>query len=122
MVGAHAPTPRPARGGARDLHQGARHRCRSDGYGESECVALLALRTELLERSRKTFPNGHVNIAKYAWDLGETLAAQEDDVAYSRFCAEWLPQWRQLFGEQDGRVVDAQTWLGEAEQRLARAP
>jgi serine/threonine protein kinase len=87
-----------------------------------DLAGALALRTELLERSRKTFPNGHVNIAKYAWDVGETLAAQEDDVAYSRFCAEWLPQWRQLFGEQDGRVVDAQTWLGEAEQRLARSP
>ena len=37
----------------------------------------LALREDLVERSRKTFPNGHINIAKYAVDVGETLAAHD---------------------------------------------
>jgi tetratricopeptide (TPR) repeat protein len=81
--------------------------------------AALALRTELLAQSHRTFPDGHVNIAKYAWDLGETLAARQADDAYAALCDEWLAQWVSLFGEQDSRVVDARRWLAEAQRRRA---
>jgi eukaryotic-like serine/threonine-protein kinase len=75
-------------------------------------------RREILEKSQRVYPAGHVNIAKYAWDLGETLASRRSDAAYVAFCAEWMARWVEFFGEQDSRVVDAKRWLAEAQQRL----
>jgi serine/threonine protein kinase/tetratricopeptide (TPR) repeat protein len=83
-----------------------------------ELAEALALRKDLVERSRKAFPNGHINVAKYAWDVGETLAAH-DAAAYVNYTAEWLPRWIELFGEQDSRTVKARKWLADAQQRSA---
>jgi tetratricopeptide (TPR) repeat protein len=77
------------------------------------------LRRELIERAKRLLPAGHVIIAKFAWDLGETLASTKQDTALVAFYAQWLPEWKKLFGDADDRVMDAERWLGEAQQRLA---
>jgi serine/threonine-protein kinase len=77
------------------------------------------LRRKLLDQARKALPEGHISIAKYAWDLGETLAAQKRDAELIAFYAEWLPQWDAKFPEADSRRTDAHKWLAEAQQRIA---
>jgi len=76
------------------------------------------LRRKLLDQARKAMPEGHINIAKIAWDLGETLAARQRDAELVAFYAEWLPQWDAKFPEGDSRRTDAHKWLAEAQQRL----
>ncbi|HET6603368.1 MAG TPA: serine/threonine-protein kinase [Xanthomonadaceae bacterium] len=81
--------------------------------------AAAALRRSLLEKSQRVFPDGHVSTAKYAWDLGETLASQRRDREVVAFYGEWLPHWEGLLGPEDSRVVDARAWLAAARARLA---
>lgn len=77
------------------------------------------LRRELLDRAKRLLPPGHVGVAKYAWDVGETFSSLRDDTELLPFYAEWLPQWEVLFGDKDSRVVDARLWLQAAQQRVA---
>jgi serine/threonine protein kinase/tetratricopeptide (TPR) repeat protein len=77
------------------------------------------LRLKLLDQTRKAMPEGHIMIAKMAWDVGETLAAQKRDADLVAFYAEWLPQWDAKFAEGDSRRTDAHKWLAEAQQRIA---
>jgi serine/threonine-protein kinase len=77
----------------------------------------LALREEVLAQSRRALPEGHVNTAKYAWDLAETLAAMQRDAGYIAFATEWLPHWQRLLGDADNRVVEARGWLAAARRR-----
>ena len=79
------------------------------------------LRRKLLEQAQTSMPEGHINIAKIAWDLGETLAARKRDAELIVFYAEWLPQWDAKFPEGDSRRTDAHKWHAEAQQRLATA-
>jgi len=77
------------------------------------------LRRVLLAKAMAILPAGHVNIAKYAWDLGETLASQQHDDQLLAFYAQWLPEWDRLFSAEDSRRIDAHKWLEAAQQRIA---
>ena len=77
------------------------------------------LRRKLLAQSQAEMPAGHINIAKYAWDLGETLASQQHDDDTVAFYATWLPEWDRQFPEDDSRRIDAHKWLDAAQQRIA---
>jgi eukaryotic-like serine/threonine-protein kinase len=77
------------------------------------------LRRKLLGQIRNALPEGHITIAKIAWDLGETLAARKHDDETVAFCSEWLPRWDSAFPDGDIRRTDAHKWLNEARQRLA---
>jgi tetratricopeptide (TPR) repeat protein/tRNA A-37 threonylcarbamoyl transferase component Bud32 len=75
------------------------------------------LRMDLMARCQRTLPEGHVNIAKYAWDAAQTMAAMERDDEYIAFSAIWLPHWERLFGDTENRVVNARAWLDAAQRR-----
>ncbi|MEO8671466.1 MAG: serine/threonine-protein kinase [Tahibacter sp.] len=77
------------------------------------------LRRKLLSQSKASLPAGHISIAKYAWDLGETLASEKRDTETVAFLEEWMPQWDHHFPIKDSRRVDAHQWLADARQRLA---
>jgi tetratricopeptide (TPR) repeat protein len=83
--------------------------------------AAETLRRALLAAARTAYPEGHINVAKYAWDLGETLASQQRDADTVAFFNEWLPQWDSQFPAEDSRRVDAHKWFDAAQQRLAAA-
>jgi hypothetical protein len=76
-----------------------------------------ALRMDLMARCQRTLPEGHVNIAKYAWDAAQTMAALKRDAESIDYSARWLPHWERLFGDTENRVLDARTWLAEAQAR-----
>lgn len=80
------------------------------------------LQREIIADSEKALTPGHVNTAKYAFDLAENLSAQPGRAADLLAVLEtWLPKWEQFFGDKDSRVTDGRKWRQEAQQRLAAA-
>jgi tRNA A-37 threonylcarbamoyl transferase component Bud32/tetratricopeptide (TPR) repeat protein len=75
------------------------------------------IRRDLLGKARAALPEGNINIVKYAWDLGETLASEQHDKETIEFYAEWLPQWDRTFPADDSRRLDAHKWLAQAQAR-----
>ena len=84
-------------------------------YAEAE-----TLRGDILARSFNVFPEGHPNIAMFAWDVAETYASQQKDAELVTLCEQWMPKWEPLF-DGDSRIVSVREWLAEAKERLASA-
>lgn len=81
-----------------------------------------ALQRRLIADAGQVLTPGHVNVAKYAFDLVENLAAQPDRAAdVLPLIEKWLPIWESQFGSDDSRVVDGRRWLAEARDRLTQS-
>jgi serine/threonine-protein kinase len=77
-----------------------------------------ALQKRINADADRLFTPGHVNLAKYRYDLAQNLSAQPDRAADLLALLEtWLPVWEKQFGDKDPRVADGRKWLAEARER-----
>jgi eukaryotic-like serine/threonine-protein kinase len=79
------------------------------------------LQRRLIAEAEQVLTPGHVNVAKYAFDLVENLSAQPERAAdILPLLEKWLPIWEKDFGADDSRTVDGRKWLAEAKARIAK--
>lgn len=80
------------------------------------------LQRRLIADAGQVLTPGHVNVAKYAFDLVENLSAQPERAAdLLPLIEKWLPIWERQFGSDDSRVVDGRKWLAEAQARITKS-